>query len=106
MLLFLAWAVVGSLAGWLALYGFTPIGPAILLIVWLSYRLVSRFADRRLPEAYGALAGFGGWWLFLASAIDGDAGAYWVLGATLITISICLYIAAGRRRCVRSAPAA
>jgi len=104
--LFTAWLTVGFVASWLVLYAFTPAGPLIVLVVWLAYRFLPRVARTRLPEAFGALGGFGLFCLVLANSIDGDPGPLPTLGVTAIVLSIVLYVAAGRRRCARHPAAA
>jgi hypothetical protein len=100
--LFVAWLGIGFLASWLLLYGFTPVGPPILLIVWLTCRYMPRVSGTRTPEAYGALGGFGLFCLVLASSIDGDAAPISALGAAVIGLSVAVYVDAGRRRCSRN----
>jgi hypothetical protein len=97
--LFLIWAVVGFIASFALLYGFTLAGPVIVLLVWLAYRFLPRISGERMPEAVGTLGGFGAFWLFVATTVDGGASAFVVVGSTAVAASIALYAANGRRRC-------
>ena len=101
--LFLAWAVVGFVGSFAVLYGFTPVGPLILLVIWLGYRFLPRIDGQRTPEALGALAGFGAFWLFVASTVDDASTPFALAGAVALTAAIASYVAAGRRRCGRPA---
>ena len=102
--LFCAWALVGFLASFLVLYGFTIVGPLLLLIVWLACRYLPTIAGRRRPEAFGALAGFGAFWLFVAATVD-DGAEFALVGAVAVAASIAWFVVGGRERCARRAPA-
>src|SRR4051794_41264532 len=97
--LFLAWALVGFLASFLILYGFTAIGPILLLAVWLAYRYLPTIAGRRRPEAFGGLAGFGTFWLFVAATVE-DGTAFALVGAAAVAAAIGWVVigGGGRRR--------
>ena len=97
--LFSAWGLVGFVGSFGLLYGFTPVGPLLFLIVWLAYRYLPRISGQRMPEAAGALAGFGAFWLFVATTVDADATAFAALGTTAVAWSLAWYGSAGRRRC-------
>jgi hypothetical protein len=101
--LFVAWSVTGFIGSWLLLYGFTPAGPVILIATWLADRLLPRIGGERLPEAYGALGGFGVFCFALARSLDGDATGFWLFGTAVIALSVALYATGGRRRCAKSA---
>ena len=103
--MFSAWAVVGFVGSFVLLYGFTPIGPPIVLVLWLSYRFLPRVSGNVLPEAAGALGGFGAFWLFVATTVDGDVAAFVALGAIAWVASLAWYLTAGHRRCTRRLPA-
>ena len=100
--LFVAWGVVGFLAGFLLLYGFTPLGAPIWVVALLALLYLPRVAGRREPEIYGALAGFGAFWLFIASSVDGDATVFILPGVFGAAVGTLAYLAAGRRRCRRA----
>jgi hypothetical protein len=102
--LFLAWLVVGFVASFALLYGFTPAGPVILLIVWLGYRFLPRIGGSRRPEAFGALAGFGAFWVLVATTVDDEATSFATVGLVAVVGAILSYLVVGRNRCVRSAP--
>lgn len=97
--LFLIWAVVGFIASFALLYGFTPVGPVIVLVVWLAYRYLPRISGTRFPEAIGTLGGFGAFLLLLATAVDGDSSPFAIVGALAVAASIAGYLAARRMRC-------
>jgi hypothetical protein len=99
--LFLTWTLVGFVGSFALLYGFTPVGPIIVLGVWLAYRYMPRISGHRLPEAAGALGGFGVFWLFVATTVDGDASAFATVGVISTTVSLGWYVTAGRQRCGR-----
>jgi hypothetical protein len=63
MLAFVAWAVLGAVASYGALYAFSPYGLAILAVCLL----VSLLLPRRWPETVGLAAGPG---ILLAAAGD------------------------------------
>jgi hypothetical protein len=101
--LYLAWVVVGFIASFALLYGFTPVGPAIFLVVWLGYRFLPRVGGRRRPEAYGALAGFGMFWLLIGSTADTDAALFTAVGSMAVVAATLSYLVVGRSRCKGSA---
>lgn len=101
--LFMTWAVVGFVASFGLLYGFTPAGPVILLIVWLSYRFLPRLGGNRDPEAFGALAGFGAFWILVATTVDGDAVLFATVGLCAVLAAIASYLVVGRKRCAGNA---
>lgn len=72
MLLFVAWGVVGFVTSFGLLYGFTPIGPLFLALGWLAFTYMPTVSGSRRPEAFGALAGFGFFWLFIATGVQGE----------------------------------
>jgi hypothetical protein len=95
--LFAAWALVGFLASFLILYGFTVIGPILLLLVWLVYRRLPTIAGRRRPEAFGALAGFGAFWLFVAATVE-NGTVFALVGAAAVAAAIGWFMVGGRER--------
>jgi hypothetical protein len=102
--LFCAWALVGFLASFLVLYGFTIVGPLLLLMVWLAYRYLPTIAGRRRPEAFGALAGFGAFWLFVAATVE-DGTAFALVGGVAVAASVAWFLVGGRERCAGRVPA-
>jgi hypothetical protein len=97
--------MVGFVGSFALLYGFTPVGPIIVLLVWLAYRYLPRISGARLSETAGALGGVGAFWLFIATSVDGYAAAFVALGVAATAAAIAWYVGAGRRRC-RDRPAA
>lgn len=100
--LFLAWAAVGFVASFALLYGFTPVGPLIVLIVLLAYGFLPRIAGSRLPEAFGAVTGFGAFWIFVSATVDSEAGWFAAIGLVAVSASVLSYLVAGRNRCGRN----
>ncbi|MDX6582684.1 MAG: hypothetical protein QOI10_1868 [Solirubrobacterales bacterium] len=98
--LYLAWGVIGFIATFTVLYGFTPAGPVIVLLVWLAYRNLPTISGSRRPEAFGTLAGFGAFWLFVATTVDGDPAPFALVGAVALGVSMLSYLMGGRDRCV------
>lgn len=98
--LFFAWGVVGFVAGFALLYGFTPLGPLFVLLGWAAYRYLPRISGTRLPEAFGTVGGFGVFWLFVASTVDDGATAFALAGALALVASILSYLVIGRNRCL------
>jgi len=101
--LFLAWAVLGFVASFALLYGFTLAGPVIVLAAWLGYRFLPRIGGSRSPEAFGALAGFGAFWLFVAASVDDQGTLLATVGLAAVVAAILSYLVVGRNRCMRSA---
>ena len=97
--LFLVWTVVGFIASFALLYGFTPAGPVIVLVVWLAYNYLPRISGERMPEAAGALGGFGLFWLFIATTVEADASPFILVGMTFGLTAVGWYVGAARRRC-------
>jgi hypothetical protein len=99
VVLFFTWSVVGFFASWLLLYGFTPLGLPLWLGAFLAYRYLPRIGDRRLPEGFGALAGFGVFCLVLAGSADtGYPLELVVAGGIAVVTSVGYYLVRGRRR--------
>lgn len=97
--LFTAWAAVGFVCSFGLLYALTPFIVTIILIAWIAHRFMPKIGGQRLPEAIGVLGGFGAFWLFVASTVDGDASALLITGVWAAAISVAWYLAAGRKRC-------
>lgn len=100
MVLFVAWAVVGFIASFALLYGFTPIGPLFLALGLLAFRYMPTVSDSRRPEAFGALAGFGSFWLFIATSVDAEL-PFVAVGALTMAVAALAYVVDGRARCAR-----
>ena len=98
--MFTLWGIVGFVESFAILYFFV-LGPLFVGLGWLAYRYLPRIGGSRLPEAFGALGGFGAFWLFLAGAIDGDASTEASIGFVALGVSVAAYLAAGRGRCHR-----
>jgi hypothetical protein len=98
--IFLAWGIVGFIESFAMLYGFV-LAPLFVGLGWLAYRYLPQISGSRMPEALGLLGGFGAFWLFLASAIDGDASAAALIGFLALGTSVAGYLALGRSRCRR-----
>ena len=96
--LFVAWAVVGFVASFGLLYGFTPIGPLFLALGWLAFRCMPTVDGERRPEAFGALAGFGAFSLFLAASVD-DELPFVGIGTLAVALAAGLYVMEGQARC-------
>ena len=96
--LFIAWGLVGFVESFAILYG-VVLGPFFVALGWLAYRYLPRISGSRLPEAFGTVGGFGAFWLFIASTIDGDAATAAAIGLLALGISVAAYLAVGRARC-------
>ena len=89
MLVFAAWAALGAVASYGALYAFSPYGLAILaacLVVGLSL-------PRRWPETLGLAAGPG---ILLTAAAD---TTLIVTGWAIVVAATITYLLVGRARC-------
>ena len=96
-LLFTAWAVVGMVASYGALYAFSPFGLAILAVCALI-----AWALPKDLELIGAAAGPGLFcWLVAWSAEE--PVAWFGVGAAIVLATLCAYAIAGRARCASSA---
>jgi hypothetical protein len=100
--LFAVWAIVGFIESFAVLYFFV-LAPAFALINWLVYRCLPKASGSRMPEAFGLLAGFGAFWLFIAGVAYGDASAEATIGALAVGASLAGYLMLGHRRCHRLA---
>ena len=94
---FTAWALLGMVASYGALYAFTPFGLAILAVC----ALIAWPLPKHL-ESIGAAAGPGLFcWLVAWSA---EEPAAWIgVGAAIVGAAVGAYAIAGRARCARSA---
>lgn len=98
LVLFVAWGVVGFFGSFAMLYGFTPVGPVILLVVWLAYKGMPQISGRRTPEAFGALGGLGAFWLFVSGSVGGDP-TFSAIGMFALGASVSAWLVSGSRRC-------
>jgi hypothetical protein len=100
--LFVAWTVVGFAAGFATIYGFTPIGWPAVGLVLAAWLWMPRISGSRRPEAYGALAGFGFFWLWVATTVDADPSTLAAVGGAAVALAGVSYVVEGRRRCSRA----
>lgn len=98
-MLFIAWVAVGFIGSFALLYGFTMLGPPILLAVWLACRYLPSVGESKMPEALGAVGGFGTFLIFRSTSVDGDASTFALTGALMVGASALAYLAIGRHRC-------
>jgi hypothetical protein len=68
---FAAWATVGALISYGALYALTIFGIGVLIVAAAAASLIPRVHGRRLPEASGVLMGPAA----LCAVIGGQAGS-------------------------------
>ncbi len=95
--LFMAWAVLGMVASYGAIYAFSGFGLAILAVC----ALVAWSLPKGL-EAIGAAAGPGLFcWLVAWSAEE--PVAWLAVGAAIVAAAFTAYAVTGRARCIRSA---
>ncbi len=97
-MLFMAWAAVGCVTSFGLLYGFTPIGPLFLALGWLAFAYMPTVSGTRRPEAFGGLAGFGFFWLFIATSVQGEL-PFAVIGTSSVALAALAYAVDGRARC-------
>ena len=95
-LTFAAYAVLGAVLSYGALYLFSPMGFAIVPAAVLLVLALPRVGGSRRPEALGLLAGPG---LLL---MLGDATVR-APGAAIVAVAVVSYALAGRARCARAA---
>jgi hypothetical protein len=91
--LFAAWAVVGMVASYGALYAFTPFG----LVILAPCALVAWTLPKGL-EAIGAAAGPGLFCLLVAWSAE-EPAAWLGVGAAIVAAACGTYAVAGRTRC-------
>ena len=101
VLAFAGWTASGFLAGFGLLYLLTPVGPLFALVAWATLRYLPRICGRVYPEVLGAVAGFGAFWLFVATTVDEYAAAMAAFGCAAVAVAAASYLVAGRRRCGR-----
>ena len=92
VLLFVAWALIGSALSYGLLYVFSLYGIVIVGAAALVGSALPKVGGSRMPEAIGLLAGPG--LLLLA----GD-GTLVVPGAAIVASSLAAYVVTGRARC-------
>ena len=95
-LLFAAYAVVGAVLSYGALYLFSPMGFVIVPAAVLLVLALPRVGGSRWPEALGLLAGPG---LLL---MLGDTSVQ-APGAAIVAVAVVSYALVGRARCARAA---
>jgi hypothetical protein len=90
VLVFAAWAAIGAVASYGALYVLTPYGVAILSVCLV----VGLWLPRRWPETLGLAAGPG---ILLTAAADATLIA---TGWAIVAAATITYLLVGRARCV------
>ena len=95
-----AWAGVGFVGTYAALYAFTPYGLVMFLLLALIADVLPAADGRRLPEAVGLLAGPGFFCMLVASQSDEPAG-WWLAGPVIVAAALATYVGVGRARCAR-----
>src|SRR5262245_5810076 len=96
LLLFAAYALLGAVLSYGALYLFSPMGFAIVAIGVLLVRALPRLGGSRRPEALGLLAGPGILLLLGDTTVRAP-------GAAIVAVAVVSYALAGRARCARVA---
>jgi hypothetical protein len=92
VLVFAAWAAIGAVASYGALYVFTPFGLAILAACLFAGLAL----PRRWPETLGLAAGPG---ILLTAAADATLIA---TGWAIVAAATITYLLVGRARCART----
>ena len=96
VLLFAAYALLGTVLSYGLVYLFAPIGFLIVVAGALLVSSLPRAGDSRWPEALGLLAGPG----LLLMLGDTTVRAP---GAAIVAVAVVSYALAGRARCARAA---
>jgi hypothetical protein len=100
--LFAAWASVGLVLSYGALYAFTPFGLLIIGACLFAARGLPAVRENRWPEVLGLLAGPGVFCLVVAHNAD-DRGGWVAAGVAIVGVALLIYALAGRALCTRSA---
>lgn len=100
--LFAAWAFVGLVLSYGALYAFTPFGLLIIGACLFAARGFPTVRKTRWPEVLGLLAGPGLFCLLVASSAD-DQGGWVAAGVAIVGVALLIYALVGRALCARSA---
>jgi hypothetical protein len=103
---FAAWMIVGFIVSVGSLYAFTPLGPAIIVVIALAAWWIPGPSQGLALEILGVPAGIGVGLLFLGSAADDDLRPIlFFVGAIAVAGSVGTYLLLGRRRCRRDSVA-
>ena len=102
-LLFVAWAVVGTVASYGLLYAFSGFGLAILGVCLLVALALPKPGGSRKPEILGLLAGPGGFCLVVAASGVDDPAVWAAVGALILCAALATYMVVGRARSARGA---
>jgi prepilin signal peptidase PulO-like enzyme (type II secretory pathway) len=101
--LFVAWAVIGAVAGYGLIYAFSVYGLVILGVCLAMGVAIPKAGDSRMPEILGVLAG-PGVFCFVVAASGVDDPVWWAgAGALIVGSALVAYMLAGRARSARSA---
>jgi hypothetical protein len=99
--LFTAWAFVGVVLSFGALYAFTPFLLVIVATLFVARELPA-VGGSRLPEALGLIAGPGVFCFVVAAAAD-DPGGWFAAGVAIVGHALLAYTLVGRALCARGA---
>ena len=102
-LLFVAWAVIGTVASYGLLYAFSVFGLAILGVCLLAGLALPKASGSRRPEILGLLAGPGGFCFVVAASGVDDPIAWAAAGTLIVCAALATYTVVGRARCARGA---
>jgi hypothetical protein len=97
--LFVAWAVVGTVASYGLVYAFSVFGLAILGVCLLVGLAIPKAGGGRTPEILGLLAGPGGFCFVVAVSGVDDPAAWAVAGTVIVCAALATYMLVGRARC-------
>jgi hypothetical protein len=100
--LFAAWAFVGLVLSYGALYAFTPFGLLIIGACLFAARELPAVRGSRWPEVLGLLAGPGVFCFVVARNAD-DPGGWVAAGVVIVGVASLAYALVGRALCARSA---
>jgi hypothetical protein len=100
--LFAAWALVGAVAGYGALYAFTPFGLMVLGACLFAGLALPEAGGSRTPEIIGLAAGPGVFLLVAATVGHQTDVAAAIAGAAVVSAATSAYVLVGRGRCART----
>lgn len=98
VLVFAAWAAIGAVASYGALYVATPFGLMILATCLFAALALPEPGGSRWPEALGLAAGPG--ILLLVGEFNAADPAATLTGSAIVATTLMVYLAVGRARCV------
>jgi hypothetical protein len=96
--LFLAWALIGAVLSYGALYALTPFGLSLIAASLLVALALPAAGGTRWPEAIGLLGGPGVFCLVVAASAD-EPAAWLVAGVGIMAAAGVAYALVGRARC-------